>query len=206
MPWRAEGLGQQPHLGLGQPRQRGQVAGAVAVLGEETHQGLGAVVGAHHQAVAEVGHRVLGQHPRPGLDVALDEVREGRRRLQAVDPHLVHQALDAVGNVASAHRVGAYEVEASLGITFIRLLPIRQAHGDETGLLPRGAHLLHRQLAQAAGGQGIHPTTDAQYQGAAAGLAQYLLDKGHTPGDLGGLATANQLPIDAQFPGDACLG
>ena len=37
------------------------------LIGISLVMGLGAVVGAHHQAVAEVGHRVLGQHPRLGV-------------------------------------------------------------------------------------------------------------------------------------------
>ncbi|ERO60717.1 hypothetical protein P308_12745 [Pseudomonas piscis] len=206
VPRRAKGIGQQPHLGLGQARQRRQVASAVAVLGEEAHQRLGAMIGAHHQAIAQVGQRVLGQHSGPGLDIALGEIRECRRRFQAVELHLTHQAIDAVGDIAGADLIGADEFQGSLGVVFIRLVAIRQAHGDETHPMAGLAHLLHRQLAQAPGHQGIDAAADAQHQAVATGITQDLLDECHAAGNLDRLAASDQLPVDAQFPGDTFLG
>lgn len=53
---------------------RGEIAGAVAELGEEAHHRLGGMVGTDHQPAAGIGDRVLGDHPQPGLDVAEDEI------------------------------------------------------------------------------------------------------------------------------------
>ena len=59
---------------LGQARQRQDVGRAIAVLGEETHQGLGRMIGADDQAGGGAGNRVLGHHAHAGLDVADVEV------------------------------------------------------------------------------------------------------------------------------------
>lgn len=74
MPGRRQVGAKGAHLPLDQAGDRGEIAGAVAELGEEAYHRLGGMVGTDHQPAAGIGDRVLGDHPQPGLDVAEDEI------------------------------------------------------------------------------------------------------------------------------------
>ncbi|MNF42987.1 hypothetical protein D3C84_240570 [compost metagenome] len=79
------------------------------------------------------------------------------------------------------------EIHRSLGVVFIELGFVGQAHGDEFvgGITAALAQFTDGPLGQQAGGEGVDTTTDAQYQGLEPGIDQAVLNEGHPPGDFG---------------------
>jgi hypothetical protein len=99
------------------------------------------------------------------------------------------------GPMFTVWRSSGDEVHRGLGVVFIELGFVRQAHGDELVGLVAGAlaQFTHGALGQQAGGQRVDAAADAQHQGLEAGIDQAVLDKGDAPGDFGfeGLMSAN---------------
>ena len=165
------------------------------------HDGL--VVGTDHQAVMQVGHGVLGDHPRACLDVALDEIDMGGADFSGGQAG--HEAVDAGGDVERVDLVRGDERQGGLGVAFVGLGFIRQAHGDEARGVVFVAQLRHCQLAQTTGREGVNTPTDAQYQRLAAGAAQSGLDEVDAPLDFVGLTALHQRAVDIQFLHDTVL-
>ncbi|MCY1310095.1 hypothetical protein D9M70_602550 [compost metagenome] len=115
--------------------------------------------------------------------------------------HFIGQGFDCRADVHGVTLVRLDEIHRSLGVVFIELGFIRQAHGDELVVVitGAGAQFTHGALGQQAGGQGIDPAADAQHQGLEPGIDQAILDEGNAPGDFrleGGLVGEWRLNLE----------
>lgn len=104
-----------------------------------------AVVGPDHQRAVLACHRVLGDHPQPGLHVAavvvlqLPSVLLGERHIHPCDGLL---------NVERMRLVRSDELQGPLGVLLVLLAAVRQPHRMEDGLAALAAELLDGQLAE----------------------------------------------------------
>ncbi|KAI3483331.1 hypothetical protein L1887_53786 [Cichorium endivia] len=144
------------------------------------------MVGTDHQAGTGTGDGVLGHHAHARLGVADDEVHQGRlaafQRL-----HFRRQGTHRRSDVHRVQFVRLDEVDARLGVMFVVLHVVRQAHGDEAVGLVAGllTQFVDRALGEQGGGQRIDAAADAQDQDFQPGILQALLDEGDAPGDFG---------------------
>ncbi|MNX72473.1 hypothetical protein D3C86_1038280 [compost metagenome] len=101
--------------------------------------------------------------------------------------HFIGQRFDCRTDVYSVALVRVDEIHRSLGIVFIELGLVRQAHGDElVAAVTRAlAQFTHGALGQQAGGQGVDTAADAQHQRLEPGIDQAVLDEGNASGYFG---------------------
>ncbi|OEI67504.1 hypothetical protein Cus16_2947 [Curtobacterium sp. ER1/6] len=175
-----EVLEQLPALRLREPRERREVHAAVAVLREEARHGLGRVVRAHDEEPELPRHRVLGDHPRPRLDVALDEVAQ----LDARRCRVLHDPVDAVLDVDDDARLGGDELQGELRVVLVRLHPVRHPYGDEAGVVPLGPEGLGGELHEAPGERRVLATADGEDVALRTGGGQVVTEEPDASGDL----------------------
>ena len=180
---RTEVSQQRAPLPLVQARQREDVGGAVAELGEEARDVLGGVVGADHEQPAVPGEGVLGDHAVAGLGVALGEVRQ----LCAGGPgDLAVERIDAGRHVDGDGLVGVDELHGRDGVGLVVLHAVGQAHPDEHRVPALRADPLHRELGQTTGQCRVHPAGQSQHVPFGAARPQVVHEEPHPTVDLGG--------------------
>lgn len=195
---------QRRALALRETGQGGHVRAAVAELRVEAGHGLGGVVGADDEQPPLARERVLGDHPLPGLDVALVEVGQAVHTERGRDVRR-----RGVGGGADVHAHGAVrgdEPEGGLRVVLVGLLPVGQAHGDELHVarvrvpgVGGAAQLLDGELAEAPGQRRVLAPGDAEDEPARVGGEEVVGEEGHPALDLGG---GVDVGFDAQLVDD----
>lgn len=157
------------------------------------------MVGADDEQARLAGKRILRDHASTGLDVALREVEHlGPRRIEVLGLEAIHRAVD----VERHDVVGLDEGQRELGVFLVGLHVVGQAHGRELRLVPFGAQLLDRELAQATRERRVLPAADAEHEALLTGGAQVVLEKvGAQPHLLGRVDGRNNIEVID----DACL-
>src|SRR5699024_6688200 len=158
----------------------------VSVLGEETGDRLGGVVGTHHQPTQPPGHRVLGDHPLACLDVAEDEVLGGvtvvgharcpeRLGHDVTDGTYVHRQTTVRGG--EVHRPG--------GVVLVLLRPVGQTHRHVLGVVSLLPDTIDCEATQTAGHERVQATADAGHQRGRTCGGQAFHEEGDASVDLG---------------------
>lgn len=161
------------------------------------------MVGADDQAVVRAGHRVLGDHALPGLDVAVYEVLVvGVAEVHAGGQRCLERGSARGLDVHGQHVVGPDEGERELGVVPVGLDAVGQPHRVEPRLVSGGLGPIDGVPAHPAGGGGVHAAAEAEHKGAQTGGGQPLREESHPAFDL--LLGLEGLG-DLEFPGDILL-
>lgn len=105
-------------------------------LVKKHHQRLSRVVGADHQAARAARHGVLRNHALAGLDVAVVLIQPRLvEQVAHLAAHFRMYGVDRRFDVDGHGAVGADDGQRILRVGFISLYPVRQAHGEERGLM-----------------------------------------------------------------------
>lgn len=153
------------HAPFVQSRQRCDVGSPIAELGEETHQSLRGVIGAHDQTAMRARNGILGDHALTRFDIAQQEIllrRISKRHLAS--QHRIHHGIAGRFDINGNRLVSRDDLERGLGVVLVVLFAIGQAHGDKHGIVAARAQLLHRPLRETPAHQGINAAADAQHQ------------------------------------------
>ncbi|VXC28171.1 hypothetical protein ARTHRO9V_230066 [Arthrobacter sp. 9V] len=168
-------------LALVQAEQRKDIRTAVAVLGEEASDGLGAMIGTDHQVIVFTGEGVLGDHAGAGLGVALVEIGDfGAGGLL----ELVLKTINGRGDIERPLGLGLDEIQGCLSVVLVVLDAVGESHGHEVRVHALRRKLFHGELGKPPGKGGIEPAGNSQDKALGTCRFDVVLQEGDPFADL----------------------
>lgn len=171
-----EKLEQRPTLPFGKSAERQDIRSAVTELGEEAGDSLSGMVRADDEQGILAGEGILRHHARPCLRIPFSEISDA---LACCLEKLILNSVDSALHVENDGTVRVDELQCELGIRFIGLHRIGQAHRKELSLRAFSSRALDSKLAQSTGERGILSATNSENETGRAGALQVIEEKLH---------------------------